>query len=167
MVLPSSKLEELPRSVGSPHSAIIRTQASSLGQVEVGEKKDRYDDSLCATRAAVELGIVPGGGVALLKASQILKDVPFANFDQSLGIALIRQAITKPIRIIVENAGEEGSVIVGNILDKYADKFEWGYDAGRGEYINMVEAGIVSLPLNFVCWLLIDVVVCDRLIRSR
>lgn len=89
--------------------AVIRVGGSS--EVEVGEKKDRFDDALNATRAAVEEGIVPGGGVALLKASQILKDVPYANFDQSLGIAIIRSALSKPIRTIVENAGDRKSVV--------------------------------------------------------
>jgi chaperonin GroEL len=112
--------------------AVIKVGGSS--EVEVGEKKDRFDDALNATRAAVEEGIVPGGGTALLKASQILKDVPTANFDQRLGVDLIRSAITKPIRTIVTNAGEEGSVVVGRILERYADKFNWGYDASTGEY---------------------------------
>ena len=112
--------------------AVIKVGGSS--EVEVGEKKDRFDDALNATRAAVEEGIVPGGGTALLKASQVLADVPTANFDQRLGVDLIRLAITKPIRTIVENAGEEGSVVVGRIIERYSDKFEWGYDAATGEY---------------------------------
>jgi chaperonin GroEL len=122
--------------------AVIRVGGSS--EVEVGEKKDRFDDALNATRAAVEEGIVPGGGVALLKASQILKDVPYANFDQSLGIAIIRSALSKPIRTIVENAGEEGSVVVGTVLEKYGDKFNYGYDASKGEYVDMVANGILD-----------------------
>lgn len=142
--------------------AVIKVGGSS--EVEVGEKKDRFEcvsapysksrnetdparppsDALNATRAAVEEGIVPGGGTALLKASQILKDVPYANFDQQLGIAIIRSALSKPVRTIVENAGEEGSVVVGTILREHGDKFNWGYDAAKGEYVDMISAGILE-----------------------
>lgn len=122
--------------------AVIKVGGSS--EVEVGEKKDRMDDALNATRAAVEEGIVPGGGTALLKASLILKDIPTANFDQRLGVDLIRSAIQKPIRTIVSNAGEEGSVVVGRILESYGDKFNWGYDAASGEYCDMIERGILE-----------------------
>ncbi|KAH8920335.1 chaperonin GroL [Atractiella rhizophila] len=133
--------------------AVIKVGGAS--EVEVGEKKDRYDDALNATRAAVEDGIVPGGGVALLKASQILKDIKTANFDQSLGVSIIKSALTKPARTIVENAGEEGSVIVGNLLSQYGDKFEMGYDAAKGEYVNMIERGILD-PLLVVKTALVD-----------
>ncbi|SCV71817.1 BQ2448_4511 [Microbotryum intermedium] len=128
--------------------AVIKVGGSS--EVEVGEKKDRFDDALNATRAAVEEGIVPGGGTALLKASQILKDLPSPNFDYKLGVDLIRSAISKPVRTIVENAGEEGSVIVGNLLEKYsgANQFEWGYDAAKGEYVDMIASGILDAKLN-------------------
>lgn len=122
--------------------AVIKVGGSS--EVEVGEKKDRMDDALNATRAAVEEGIVPGGGTALLKASLVLKDIQTANFDQRLGVDLIRAAIQKPIRTIVSNAGEEGSVVVGQILEKYGDKFNWGYDAATGEYCDMIERGILE-----------------------
>ena len=95
--------------------AVIRVGGSS--EVEVGEKKDRYDDALCATRAAVEEGIVPGGGVALLKGTKALDSIATANFDQQLGVSIIRNALTRPARQIVENAGEEGSVVVGKLLE--------------------------------------------------
>ncbi|BGP40315.1 chaperonin [Rhodotorula kratochvilovae] len=128
--------------------AVIRVGGSS--EVEVGEKKDRYDDALNATRAAVEEGIVPGGGTALLKASQILDDVVHDNlFDRKLGINIIRQALTKPARTIAENAGEEGSVVVGQLLEKYSGDFEMGFDAAKGEYVNMIQAGILD-PLKIV-----------------
>jgi len=133
--------------------AVIKVGGSS--EVEVGEKKDRFDDALNATRAAVEEGIVPGGGVALLKASLALKNLKMANFDQDLGVSIIRQSLTKPTRTIVENAGEEGSVIVGTLLEKYADKFEWGFDAAKGEYVNMIEAGILD-PVKVVRTALVD-----------
>ncbi|SCZ88838.1 BZ3500_MvSof-1268-A1-R1_Chr2-1g04669 [Microbotryum saponariae] len=124
--------------------AVIKVGGSS--EVEVGEKKDRFDDALNATRAAVEEGIVPGGGTALLKASQTLKDLPSPNFDHKLGVDLIRSAISKPIRTIVENAGEEGSVIVGNLLEKYSGEgqFNWGYDAAEGKYVDMIASGILD-----------------------
>ncbi|POY75141.1 putative Chaperonin ATPase [Rhodotorula taiwanensis] len=128
--------------------AVIRVGGSS--EVEVGEKKDRYDDALNATRAAVEEGIVPGGGTALLKASKVLDEVAHENlFDRKLGINIIRQALTKPARTIAENAGEEGSVVVGHLLEKYSDDFEMGFDAARGEYVNMIQAGILD-PLKIV-----------------
>jgi len=133
--------------------AVIRVGGSS--EVEVGEKKDRFDDALNATRAAVEEGIVPGGGTALLKASLVLKDLPYANFDQSLGISIIRTALTRPARTIAENAGDEGSVVVGTLLDKYATQFEFGYDAAKGQYVDMVANGIID-PYKVVKTSLID-----------
>lgn len=93
--------------------AVIKVGGSS--EVEVGEKKDRFVDALNATRAAVEEGILPGGGTALLKASaHALKDVKPSNFDQQLGVSIIKNAITRPARTIVENAGLEGSVVLAN-----------------------------------------------------
>ena len=152
--------------------AVIKVGGSS--EVEVGEKKDRYDDALNATRAAVEEGILPGGGTALLKASLMLstgtpgaqgsspvspdaKPIPTANFDQELGVSIIRRALTNPARTIMQNAGEESSVIVGTLLGQYgaADKFQWGYDASKGEYVDMIKAGIVD-PLKVVRTALID-----------
>lgn len=137
--------------------AVIKVGGSS--EVEVGEKKDRYDDALNATRAAVEEGILPGGGIALLKASLSLSalEASAPNFDQKLGVSIIKAALTRPVRTIVDNAGEEGSVIVGQLLEKYAsaDQFEWGYDASIGEFGNMVEKGIVD-PLKVVKTALLD-----------
>lgn len=122
--------------------AVIRVGGSS--EVEVGEKKDRYDDALCATRAAVEEGILPGGGTALIKATQVLDSVKTENFDQKLGVDIIKAAITKPAKRIVENAGGEGSVVVGKLLDQYADEFNVGFDSSKGEYVDMIEAGIID-----------------------
>ncbi|GAA5943008.1 hypothetical protein JCM1841_004109 [Sporobolomyces salmonicolor] len=128
--------------------AVIKVGGSS--EVEVGEKKDRYDDALNATRAAVEEGIVPGGGTALLKASRILDEVAHDNlFDRKLGINIIRMALTKPARTIAENAGEEGSVIVGTLLEKHGEDFNMGYDASKGEFTDMIKAGILD-PLKIV-----------------
>ncbi|GAA5952481.1 hypothetical protein JCM3765_001983 [Sporobolomyces pararoseus] len=128
--------------------AVIKVGGSS--EVEVGEKKDRYDDALNATRAAVEEGIVPGGGTALLKASLVLDEVPHDNlFDRKLGINIIRSALTKPARTIAENAGEEGSVVVGTLLEKHGKDFNVGYDAAKGEFTDMIKAGILD-PLKIV-----------------
>lgn len=151
--------------------AVIKVGGSS--EVEVGEKKDRYDDALNATRAAVEEGIPPGGGVALLKASLVLptnspgsakpptnadaKPVPTANFDQDLGVTIIHRALTHPARAIIQNAGEESSIIIGTLLSQYSgpDKFAWGYDALKGEYVDMIKARIVD-PLKVVRTVLVD-----------
>ena len=94
-------------------------KVGGASEVEVGEKKDRFVDALNATRAAVEDGILPGGGTALLKASKMLSELKAANFDQQLGIDIVRKAIQAPTRKIVENAGEEGAVVVGRILENY------------------------------------------------
>lgn len=97
--------------------AVIKVGGAS--EVEVGEKKDRFVDALNATRAAVEEGIVPGGGTALLKASKTLVGLKMENFDQNLGVDIVRKAICAPAKTIVDNAGEEGAVVVGKLLDSY------------------------------------------------
>ncbi|RVD88406.1 uncharacterized protein DFL_002593 [Arthrobotrys flagrans] len=131
--------------------AIIKVGGSS--EVEVGEKKDRVVDALNATRAAVEEGIVPGGGTALLKSIAILSELKGGNPDQTLGINIVKSAITRPARTIVENAGEEGSVVVANVM---ADpNFNNGYDAAKGEYTDMIAAGIID-PFKVVRTGLVD-----------
>lgn len=150
-----TKLQERLAKLGGG-VAVIKVGGSS--EVEVGEKKDRYDDALNATRAAVEEGIVPGGGTALLKASATLEGLAVDNFDQKLGVSIIRQAILRPCRTIVDNAGEEGSVVVGRLLsEEYAgaDKFNWGYDAATSQYRDMIAAGILD-PLKVVRTALVD-----------
>src|SRR4029077_1905295 len=114
------------------------------GSPEVGvkERKDRVDDGLHATRAAVEEGIVPGGGVALLRASLILAKLKADNDDQRVGIEIVRRAVQTPLRQIAENAGEDGAVISGKVLDK--DEYNWGFDAQTGVYKDMVKAGIID-----------------------
>ncbi|TAQ86149.1 hypothetical protein B7494_g5527 [Chlorociboria aeruginascens] len=134
--------------------AVIKVGGSS--EVEVGEKKDRFVDALNATRAAVEEGILPGGGTALLKAaSQALGNVKPTNFDQQLGVSIIKSAITKPARMIVENAGIEGSVVVGKLMDEFGADFNKGYDSAKGEYVDMIAAGIVD-PFKVVRTGLVD-----------
>ncbi len=106
------------------------------------ERKDRVDDAMHATRAAVEEGILPGGGVALLRAVEALKRVKVENEDQKHGIDIVRKALSWPARQIAINAGEDGSVIVGKILEK--DQYNFGFDAQNGEYGNLVTKGIID-----------------------
>ena len=111
-------------------------------EVEVKERKDRVDDAMHATRAAVEEGILPGGGVALLRAAESLKKIRTHNDDQKTGVEIVRKALSTPARQIALNAGEDGSVIVGKILDK--DQYSYGFDAQNGEYVNMLSKGIID-----------------------
>ncbi len=120
--------------------AVIRVGGAS--EVEVKERKDRVDDSLHATRAAVEEGIVPGGGVALARASLNLAKIKVDNDDQRAGVEIVRRALQTPMRQIAENAGEDGAVIAGKVLEK--DEYNWGFDAQSGEFKDMVKAGIID-----------------------
>jgi len=120
--------------------AIIRVGGAT--EVEVKERKDRVDDAMHATRAAVEEGVVPGGGVALLYASKTLGGLNSENDDQKVGIDIVRRALLAPARQILANAGEDGSIIVGKLLEK-ADA-NYGFDAQNGTYVDMVEAGIID-----------------------
>jgi chaperonin GroEL len=120
--------------------AIIRVGGST--EVEVKERKDRVDDGLHATRAAVEEGIVPGGGVALARASLILSKLKADNDDQRAGIEIVRKAVQMPMRQIAENAGEDGAVISGKVLEN--DEYNFGFDAQTGIYKDMVKAGIID-----------------------
>jgi chaperonin GroEL len=120
--------------------AVIRVGGAT--EVEVKEKKDRVDDALNATRAAVQEGVLPGGGVALLRAAEVLESVKFDNADQRTGVEIVRKAIQTPARQIVENAGLDGSVIVGKILDK--GDYAFGYDAQKGEYGDLFKLGIID-----------------------
>src|SRR3984893_2474922 len=120
--------------------AVIRVGGAT--EVEVKERKDRVDDAMHATRAAVEEGILPGGGVALLRASEALQRVRTQNDDQKTGVDIVRKALSWPARQIVINAGEDGSIIVGKILEK--DQYGFGFDAQNGEYVNLVSKGIID-----------------------
>ena len=120
--------------------AVIRVGGAS--EVEVKERKDRVDDALHATRAAVEEGVVAGGGVPLARASLILSKLKADNDDQRFGIEIVRKAVQTPLRQIAENAGEDGAVIAGKILDR--DEYNWGFDAQAGEFKDLVKAGIVD-----------------------
>ena len=120
--------------------AVIRVGGAS--EVEVKERKDRVDDALHATRAAVEEGVVAGGGVPLARASLILSKLKADNDDQRFGVEIVRKAVQMPLRQIAENAGEDGAVIAGKILER--DEYNWGYDAQTGEFKDLVKAGIVD-----------------------
>src|SRR6202453_3855275 len=120
--------------------AVIRVGGAT--EVEVKERKDRVDDAMHATRAAVEEGILPGGGVALLRATEQLKKVRTANDDQRTGVEIVRKALQAPARQIATNAGEDGSVIVGKILEN--SNYSFGFDAQGGEYVDLVKKGIID-----------------------
>jgi chaperonin GroEL len=120
--------------------AVIRVGGST--EVEVKERKDRVDDALHATRAAVEEGIVPGGGVALARSSLILAQLRGENDDQRFGIDIVRKAIQAPLRQIAENSGEDGAVVAGKVLDN--QEYNWGFDAQTSEFKDLVSAGIID-----------------------
>jgi chaperonin GroEL len=120
--------------------AIIRVGGNT--EVEVKERKDRVDDAMHATRAAVEEGIVPGGGVALLQATKALSRLKTENDDQRVGVEIVKRALQAPTRLIAENAGTDGSIVIGKILE--SSNVNYGFDAQTGEYVDMVKSGIID-----------------------
>jgi len=136
-------LERLAKLAGGV--AVIKVGGAT--EVEVKEKKDRVEDALNATKAAVEEGILPGGGVALLHSIKSLDSLTPENDEQAIGINVLRRALEAPVRQIVENAGLEGAIIVNKILEN--DSFNYGYDAEKGEYKDLVSAGVID-PLKVV-----------------
>jgi chaperonin GroEL len=120
--------------------AVLRVGGAT--EVEVKERKDRVDDAVHATRAAVEEGILPGGGVALLRSIKAIEKIRTANDDQKTGVDIVRKALSYPARQIAFNAGEDGSVVVGKILDN--EKYNYGFDAQTGEYGNLMTKGIID-----------------------
>jgi len=120
--------------------AVLRVGGAT--EIEVKERKDRVDDAMHATRAAVEEGILPGGGVALLRGIKALEKLKVHNDDQRTGIEIVKKALSWPVRQIATNAGEDGSIVVGKILEK--DTYAFGYDAQTGEYGNLVSKGIID-----------------------
>jgi chaperonin GroEL len=120
--------------------AVIRVGGAT--EVEVRERKDRVDDAMHATRAAVEEGILPGGGVALLRAIKAIERIRTANHDQKTGVDIVRKALSWPARQIAINSGEDGPVVVGKILDK--EQYNYGFDAQNGEYGNLMTKGIID-----------------------
>lgn len=132
--------------------AVIRVGGAT--EAEVKERKDRVDDAMHATRAAVESGIVPGGGVTLLRSSEVLEKVSFANEDQEVGIKIVKRALSAPCRQIAENAGKDGAVVAGKILD-HKDNFNFGYDAQNDSFEDLMKKGIID-PTKVVLTALVD-----------
>ncbi|TYI66446.1 hypothetical protein E1A91_D09G224400v1 [Gossypium mustelinum] len=145
--------EKLQERLAKLSGGVAVLKIGGASEAEVGEKKDRVTDALNATKAAVEEGIVPGGGVALLYASKELDKLPTANFDQKIGVQIIQNALKTPVHTIASNAGVEGAVIVGKLLEQ--DNPDLGYDAAKGEYVDMVKAGIID-PLKVIRTALVD-----------
>jgi len=134
--------EKLQERLAKLASGVAVIRVGGATEIEVKERKDRVDDALHATRAAVEEGILPGGGVPLLRAAKALERVTPANGDQKTGIDIVRKAISWPARQIIENAGDDGSIVVGKILEN-AD-YAFGYDAQNGTYGDLYKAGIID-----------------------
>jgi len=139
--------EKLQERLAKLAGGVAVLKVGGATEVEVKEKKDRVDDALNATRAAVEEGIVPGGGVALLRAVKVLDQLNVADEDQRAGVNIIRKAIQVPARIIAANAGEDGAVIAGKILDN--PSYNYGYNAQTGEYGDLVTQGVID-PVKVV-----------------
>lgn len=148
--------EKLQERLAKLSGGVAQIKAGGSSEVEVGEKKDRIDDALNATRAAVEEGIVPGGGVALLYASAKLDLLKMDNTDQQVGVGIVKRALRIPCKSILDNAGLEGAVVVGKIEKESLTKGStWGVNAQTGEYLDMIEAGIID-PTKVVKTALID-----------
>ncbi|KAL0456851.1 UNVERIFIED_CONTAM: Chaperonin CPN60-2, mitochondrial [Sesamum latifolium] len=145
--------EKLQERLAKLSGGVAVLKIGGASEAEVGEKKDRVTDALNATKAAVEEGIVPGGGVALLYASKELEKLPTANFDQKIGVQIIQNALKTPVYTIASNAGVEGAVVVGKLLE--SENPDLGYDAAKGEYVDMVKAGIID-PLKVIRTALVD-----------
>jgi len=134
--------EKLQERLAKLSGGVAVIKVGGATEVEVKEKKDRVDDALNATRAAVEEGILPGGGVALIRSQKVLDQVKTANEDQKVGVNIVRRAVQAPARQIAENSGEDGAVVVGKIVDK--DVYAFGFNAATGEYGNLVKQGVID-----------------------
>jgi chaperonin GroEL len=134
--------EKLQERLAKLAGGVAVTRVGGATEVEVKERKDRVDDAMHATRAAVEEGIVPGGGVALLRASEHLTGLRTKNDDQKTGVEIVRKALSYPTRQIAINTGEDGSLIVGKILE--TDQYSYGFDSQTGEYVNLISKGIID-----------------------
>ncbi|CAL0333543.1 unnamed protein product [Lupinus luteus] len=145
--------EKLQERLAKLSGGVAVLKIGGASEAEVGEKKDRVTDALNATKAAVEEGIVPGGGVALLYASKELDKLQTANFDQKIGVQIIQNALKTPVHIIASNAGVEGAVVVGKLWEQ--DNYDLGYDAAKGEYVDMVKSGIID-PVKVIRTALVD-----------
>lgn len=145
--------EKVQERLGKLSGGVAVLKIGGASEAEVGEKKDRVTDALNATKAAVEEGIVPGGGVALLYASKELDKLHVSNFDQKIGVQIIQNALKTPVHTIASNAGVEGAVVVGKLLE--SDNYDLGYDAAKDKYVDMVKAGIID-PLKVIRTALVD-----------
>jgi len=145
--------EKLQERLAKLSGGVAVIKVGGATETEVNEKKDRVTDALNATRAAVEEGIVAGGGTALLYATKVLKNIETPNFDQKHGVEIMAQALTVPCRTIASNAGVEGAVVVGKLLE--SSNTNWGFDAQKGEYCDLVAAGIID-PTKVVRSALVD-----------
>ena len=134
--------EKLEERLAKLHGGVAVIKVGAATEPEMKEKKARVEDALHATRAAVEEGIVPGGGVALLRAQVAIADLVFDDIDENAGVAIVRRAVEEPIRQIAQNAGQEGSVVVQNV--RGADSATWGYNARTDVYEDLVEAGVID-----------------------
>eukprot|EP00195_Chlamydomonas_chlamydogama_P015198 CAMPEP_0202889864 /NCGR_PEP_ID=MMETSP1392-20130828/417_1 /ASSEMBLY_ACC=CAM_ASM_000868 /TAXON_ID=225041 /ORGANISM="Chlamydomonas chlamydogama, Strain SAG 11-48b" /LENGTH=570 /DNA_ID=CAMNT_0049573293 /DNA_START=61 /DNA_END=1773 /DNA_ORIENTATION=+ len=157
--------EKLQERLAKLSGGVAVLKIGGASEVEVGEKKDRVTDALNATKAAVEEGIVPGGGSALLHASKTLDDikVKLDNFDQKIGVQIIQNALRVPMKTIASNAGVEGAVIVGKVLEMSDPNM--GYNAAAGEFTDMVKSGIID-PLKVVRTALVDAASVSSLITT-
>ncbi|BBG92622.1 hypothetical protein PRUPE_1G056300 [Prunus persica] len=155
--------EKLQERLAKLSGGVAVLKIGGASETEVGEKKDRVTDALNATKAAVEEGIVPGGGVALLYASKELEKLPTANFDQKIGVQIIQNALKAPVHTIASNAGVEGAVVVGKLLEQ--DNPDLGYDAAKGEYVDMVKSGIID-PLKVIRTALVDAASVSSLLTT-
>ncbi|GIL83082.1 hypothetical protein Vretimale_11474 [Volvox reticuliferus] len=157
--------EKLQERLAKLSGGVAVLKIGGASEVEVGEKKDRVVDALNATKAAVEEGIVPGGGAALLHASKTLDDVKVKldNFDQKIGVQIIQNALRVPMKTIASNAGVEGAVVVGKVLE--LEDPSMGYNAATGQYQDMVKGGIID-PLKVVRTALVDAASVSSLITT-
>ncbi|MCD7469612.1 Mitochondrial chaperonin 60 [Datura stramonium] len=155
--------EKLQERLAKISGGVAVLKIGGASEAEVGEKKDRVTDALNATKAAVEEGIVPGGGVALLYAAKELDNLKAANFDQQIGVQIIQNALKTPVHTIASNAGVEGAVVVGKLLEQ--DNPDFGYDAANGAYVDMVKAGIID-PLKVIRTALVDAASVSSLLTT-
>ncbi|CAN8315854.1 unnamed protein product [Cochlearia groenlandica] len=155
--------EKLQERLAKLSGGVAVLKIGGASESEVGEKKDRVTDALNATKAAVEEGIVPGGGVALLYASKELEKLSTANFDQKIGVQIIQNALKTPVHTIASNAGVEGAVVVGKLLEQ--DNPDLGYDAAKGEYVDMIKSGIID-PVKVIRTALVDAASVSSLLTT-
>ncbi|XP_071918829.1 chaperonin CPN60-2, mitochondrial-like [Coffea arabica] len=155
--------EKLQERLAKLSGGVAVLKIGGASEAEVSEKKDRVTDALNATKAAVEEGIVPGGGVALLYASKELENLQTSNFDQKIGVQIIQNALKAPVQAIASNAGAEGAVVVGKLMEQ--DNPDLGYDAAKGEYVDMIKAGIMD-PLKVIRTALVDAASVSSLLTT-